>query len=159
MIGFTPYNSELFARAMASACDTLIARGEPVPDSMARLDIIGPRHASWGAQERVAANGQTVLLGFGEALLSIGQLAKTYAWTGSKARRFLKRHVEKGFLVRVREVGNAGTVYRIQHFDAYRSKEELPEDLLPPRPAMWQQKITMGKVVGTRVEDVSDAPF
>jgi hypothetical protein len=155
MSGFTPFNNELLARELATGCEELVAQGVPVPESLALLDILGPRHASWGAREK-AVKGRRVLLRAGEALLSITLLANIYGWTESTARRFLQRQLKDDFLVWVRDEGNAGTVYRVQHFAQYRSGEELPEHLLLPRPAMRRQSLATVKVVGT---SMLDKPF
>jgi hypothetical protein len=152
MAGYTRYNNEFFVRSMAMICEELVSKKVSVPEDLVRLDLLGPRHASWGAQQKIVA-GQRVVLGVGEALLSIGLLSKIYGWTESKAKRFLRRLVKEGFLVSVRQEGNAGTVYRIDRYQEYRSKEPLAEDLLPPLAPSWVQNIERPKVIGTAVVD------
>ena len=60
--------------------------------------------------------GVTVHLRRGEALLSIGLCQALWDWNREKARYWIKAWEAEGFIERVREEGNAGTVYRLPEY-------------------------------------------
>lgn len=87
----------------------------------------------------------------GEVLLSHSLCREVFHWKSTqKARRFLDRLQRQGTLEKVREAGNAGTVYRLPK---YAEAQKGRTARMPTDPALG-----MGRLAGTPVDKPTDRP-
>lgn len=114
--GHVKVSNRWFETRLPKIIDAILTSKAEVPEDLVELDIIGPRHTAWGPFTR-HSKGRTVRLQRGECLLSYGLLETMYGWGYERARSYIKRKVEDGFLRVIRREGKAGTVYQVRRYD------------------------------------------
>jgi len=114
--GYTRVANEWFVNQLPKAIAAIQRAQVEVPEELAYLDLIGPRHTAWGPFSKTVM-GREIKLERGQLLLSYGLLELAYGWTRKRARGFVERLIRNGVLERVREEGKAGTVYRLTIYE------------------------------------------